>query len=394
MENENPPKKSPKRKRASGKWLGAMAVVSGVAVGALALSVFLSRRHSLQGDAAVGQMATTRAGAAAPSSGTGKSGPTSRYNREVSTLNGAQAKRAITTGKSFVPTPVARAAPISLPNLNTPGITTQKPAPRTSGGKPNASAPIIKTAATPPPVSVAGNREDPTGKFMDTVMTQWMRSESPQVLVWQVVRQVSKPKSSSNLKIAKKVLGVEPKATSPLRVGHIYYAVNLLAANSDQPGTPILAEVVAGPMTGARFIGGFKTENNRLLLEFSEVVVHGNVWKIAAFGVDPSTAQPSLASSVDYHYLARWGGLVAASFLEGFGRAVQQSGTTMTQFAGGNGISTVYSSPSLNTKAETEIAIGKVGQKLGQQLDRGINRPATVYLRKGVALGVLVLKNN
>lgn len=369
-----------------------MALATILAGGAVVVSVLSFHDHTLQGRASVKQMATTQAGSA-PQGGGAKSGPTARYNREVHHLNATKARQAIKSGGSFVPTPAASAAPITLPSLNTLGVVAKKPAPApTSRTAPGPVA--VKPSVPPPAVSVNTNQEDPTGKFMDTVMTQWMRAQVPKVSVW--VATTHARANGGTITPAHPVPGVagklKPFVASPLRVGHIYYAVNLLAANSDHPGTPVLAEVVSGSLAGARFIGGFKLEDNRLLLEFSEVVVHGKVWKTTAFGVDPSTAQPSLATRVDHHYLGRWGGLVAASFLEGFGRAVRQSGSTMTQFAGGNGISTVYATRALNTKAETEIALGKVGQKIGEQLDKGFNRPPTVYLRKGIALGLLVLK--
>ena len=375
-----------------------MSVVVLLAGGVVTLTVLSFSNHAIRGSAKVGQMATKQAGATPQSIGGTQGGATAQYNREVARQNALKAKVAIKSGGSFLPTPSHGSTPISLPNFDNLGVvkkTTPQPVvSNTKGGQP-----VPTNMKSPPPsssVAVLTNRRSPTGKFMDTVMSQWMRAQAPQVHVWGASAAPGGRGGSTGTIVAGTAavaaVPAKPIVASPLRVGHIYYAVNLLAANSDQPGTPVLAEVVSGPMTGARFIGGFKIEDNRLLLEFSEVVFHKKVWKTTSFGVDPSTAQPSLASRVNYHYFSRWGGLVAASFLEGFGRAVQQRGSTMTQFAGGNGISTVYSTPKLNTKAESEIALGKVGQKVGEQLDKGFNRPPTVYLRKGVALGLLVLK--
>ena len=44
-------------------------------------------------------------------------------------------------------------------------------------------------------------------------------------------------------------------------------------------------------------------------------------YRIDAFAIDLATARTALASDVDHHALERWGSLLAASFLEGYGNA-------------------------------------------------------------------------
>ncbi len=175
---------------------------------------------------------------------------------------------------------------------------------------------------------------------------------------------------------------------SGIRPGDILYAVNRVTLDSDQPG-PAMAEIITGPWQGARVIGAFKRVEERLVLQFSELVgKNGDTWSIQAYAIDPRTDRSAVRSSVDTHFLSRWGGIVAASFLEGFGDAVRRSGTSSYSTVYGSG----WTVPEYSAGEQAWIAAGKVGERLASRMDRNFDRAPTVVLESGTEIGVLMLR--
>ena len=150
-----------------------------------------------------------------------------------------------------------------------------------------------------------------------------------------------------------------------------------------------MVEVVSGPYRGARVVGSFQRLNEHLVLRFSELAApDGSVHDIAGFAIDPATDRTAVRTDVDNHVLERWGGLVAASFLEGFGEAVERSGTSAHTTIYGSG----WSVPDYSLGEEMWIAAGKAGERAANALDRGFGRAPTVTLESGTAMGVLLLR--
>lgn len=176
---------------------------------------------------------------------------------------------------------------------------------------------------------------------------------------------------------------------APISAGEMLYAVLDVGANSDQPGTPVMARVVMGPWIGAKFIGSFDTGNDRLVLRFNRLVYNGKTYDVTGYAVDPHTLTPGISSNVDYHILERWGGLIAASFLEGFGRAVERSGTRYNY--GSYGGNDTVSVPEYSLNDELWIAAGEVGNKASDVFAKNFDRPPTVSLDPGTQIGVLIL---
>lgn len=173
-----------------------------------------------------------------------------------------------------------------------------------------------------------------------------------------------------------------------LKVGDILQCVNRVTLDSDAPG-PAMVEVVSGPHRGARVVGSFQRLNEHLVLRFSELAApDGSVHDIAGFAIDPATDRTAVRTDVDNHVLERWGGLVAASFLEGFGEAVERSGTSAHTTIYGSG----WSVPDYSLGEEMWIAAGKAGERAANALDRGFGRAPTVTLESGTAMGVLLLR--
>lgn len=181
----------------------------------------------------------------------------------------------------------------------------------------------------------------------------------------------------------------------PLQVtpGDILYAVMEIGANSDQPGTPVVARVASGKWTGAKFIGGFRRMDERMVLIFNRAVVKDakgrpTIYSVTGYAVDPDTFYPGVASKVDTHFLERWGGLIASSFLEGFGEAKSRSGSRY-YYGNDNNPGQFINDYDLST--ELWIAGGKVGEKASEKFAANFNREPTVTLEPGLAIGILLM---
>ena len=184
-----------------------------------------------------------------------------------------------------------------------------------------------------------------------------------------------------------------------IKAGDLQFAVLNTEINSDEPG-PVMATIVLGPYKGAKLLGSLQTTKSLPGTNGAEaVMIQFNVMSLAdvnhtigvsAVAIDPNTARTALASDVDHHYLLRYGSLFASSFLEGYGNAALQAGSSVTQNQDG-GTFTTY--PDASPKRETASAFGQVGQNWGQQLGDTFNRPNTITVHAGTGLGVLYLSD-
>ena len=167
--------------------------------------------------------------------------------------------------------------------------------------------------------------------------------------------------------------------------GEIFYAVMITEVNSDEPG-PILAQVLNGRLKGARLLGEFKRNDESVSLSFKAVSYGKETSALSALAVDPATARTGIATDVNHHYISRYGALLAASFLEGFGEAIQQDGTSVVV----NDFS-VASESDFSTADQVAIGVGKVGEALGDAAKKNFDRHNTITVDSGTAIGVLIM---
>jgi intracellular multiplication protein IcmE len=186
--------------------------------------------------------------------------------------------------------------------------------------------------------------------------------------------------------------GNEAAPSGPIiKAGTIFFATLDTGINSDEQ-SPILATIVQGRFKGAKLMGKFDRVDKKVALQFSLLNVPqlDKSVTINAYAIDPNTARTALSSSVDSHYLLRYGTLFASSFMEGLGQAIQQSGSTTVDFGNGS-IQTVYKN--LNTTEQVLTGLGQVGQTWGQQLGNIFNTPPTVKVEPGMSIGILLMQD-
>lgn len=177
-----------------------------------------------------------------------------------------------------------------------------------------------------------------------------------------------------------------------LKAGTILYGVLDTGINSDEK-SPVLARIVTGEYKGAKLIGEFKKPSNadRVVLQFSRLTLpEASVsFSVNIYAIDPETARTALATDVDHHYLSRYGSLFASSFMEGYGKAIKDSGSVQTNNPGSN--TTTTTSPNLSGSEQFFAALGTIGEKWSAETKTGFNRPSTVHVESGTSIGLLVM---
>ena len=180
-----------------------------------------------------------------------------------------------------------------------------------------------------------------------------------------------------------------------LQPGEILFAVLQTAIHSDEPG-PVRARIVGERFKDAIVLGGVRAfppvvgrRPERVLVKFDYLTTADRTtYRIDAFAIDLATARTALATDVDHHYLERWGSLLAASFLEGYGNAIKNNHQITTVGPLGNVISVPEGD--LSHDEIVREALGTVGQRMGNVVAENFQRPNTITVDPGTGLGVLI----
>ena len=298
------------------------------------------------------------------------------YNKKLEAHDQQKASAALAAGESYIPTPVGNKSSVVSKKQDTP------PPP-----------PAVAQVRTVP---VQPQRTDNTflKRMMEDLAALDTKLSSVAVGEGKVVYLQDPAKAVANQTVNAAVPSSSPvQAVLSLQAGDMLYAVIDTGVNSDVPSA-VMATVASGKYRNARLLGKFQRFEERIVLGFSRIVLaSGEELQLEAYAVDPSTSEASVSSSVDTHFFSRWGGLIASSFLEGLAEAKRFSGAQSTVYGGGLAGQT-SDQMIWNTYSPTEqawIAAGKVGTKASKIFEKNFDRPPTVYLESGTAVGVLVL---
>lgn len=364
----------------------ALMAIAGVAAFAVIVGYIVIDRKNAEVPAS--QVAASQKISAVP----GGSG-TPEYDQSVTRENMAAAQQAAADGKSYVPVPVGTMAPganlMSVPFPGSQTVAGDSPGPQSPASVAGDSVPYAQTNGNP---QGSGSRSSYVLAELKSVAKQ-MDLQKPEIVVSnQPNTNASTPTHGGHASARKQ--GHNPSAIrSPIKIGTIFYAVVDTALNSQHPG-PAMATVLSGKYTGAHMLGGFSDVHNRLVVKFTTFVPKtGAPFAISGYAVNPNTSATAVATNVNHHYLSRWGGLVAASFLQGFGQAVANSGATTMSTVGTGGATSLTYRPTYSLSAETWQALGQVGQTAGQVMQQNFNEPATVRVAVGTNIGILIVKS-
>jgi type IV secretory pathway VirB10-like protein len=315
---------------------------------------------------------------------------TVEYNKNLAAYDAKKAQEALAGGESYIATPIGNPKSATTVKI-TPIVPTDSKDDSRGAGKRTNSSP-----AAPPKQKSPNNdllkriSEDLTA--LDNRMNGM--SGGPKIEF------AAKPedRESKTLGRAKADSYPTPERAVPeaeqspeLKAGDILYAVVTTAVNSDVPA-PVTATVLSGSYRKSKLLGQFQRYDERLVVAFNRLVrPDGTETGIEGYAIDPNTTEASVASRVDTHFFSRWGGLIAASFLEGLGEAKRYSGASSYVYPvgmGGGADQMAWGNYSVADQAW--IAAGKVGQRSGRIMEKNFERQPTVYLHAGTQIGVLV----
>jgi intracellular multiplication protein IcmE len=193
--------------------------------------------------------------------------------------------------------------------------------------------------------------------------------------------------------------GMPGQSGDNILAGSVLFAVLDTGIDSDDP-SPIMATIIQGKLKGAKLLGTFKRNNETVTLSFT-TLSHprlNNSLSIDTVAISQDTARTAVASSVDNHYLLKYGTLFASSFLSGLGTAISQSGATVstTDSSSSDSSGGLWSvtTQDLNTEQTFAVALGNVGTKMGQQLAPMFDQLVpTVKVNSGTGMGILFMKD-
>lgn len=293
------------------------------------------------------------------------------YNDKVKEHDESEATDALQEGSSFVPTPIGEKKSL-VSKIDTP---------------PPADQPVRPPVA-PQYVPPVKKGEDPRIKIMLNdlnMLNDKLVASRGQGKVSFCVDPEKEPGDSQ-------IIAATSHATSPtvdIRPGDLLYSVIDTGVNSDVPSA-VMATIAGGKFAKTRLLGQFKRYDERLVLQFNRAILpDGTDFRLDAYAIDPDTTEASVASKVDTHFFSRWGGVIAAAFLEGLGEAKRFSGASSVTNTLGATDEMAWSEYSFQDQAW--IAAGKVGEKTSKIFERNFDRPPTVYLEAGTPVGILVM---
>lgn len=172
--------------------------------------------------------------------------------------------------------------------------------------------------------------------------------------------------------------------------GTVSYAQLLTEANSDVPG-PILAQIVSGPLKGARAVGEFKVSDGSdyLVLTFKLANLKGTDYHLNALALDPDTTLGGLVTETDQRYMMRLVLPAAASFLQSFGSALGQGNSSITT----NGTTTIVQQTSKSIKEAEYSGISSAATTAGQFFQNQANQTKPlVRVAAGTAMGLFFVE--
>lgn len=175
-----------------------------------------------------------------------------------------------------------------------------------------------------------------------------------------------------------------------ISAGTVNYAQMLTEANSDVPG-PILAQILSGPLSGARAIGSFDVANDLMIMTFKTAVLKGKEYRIDTLALDPDTTLGGMATEVDHRYFARVVLPAAAAFVSAFGRKLAEKPTDTVVTQGG----TVITSQAKNGIEDGLYeGMGSAGQTISSFLTtEGANTKVLVRVAVGTPLGLFFVRS-
>ncbi|MCY4542193.1 MAG: DotG/IcmE/VirB10 family protein [Rhodobacteraceae bacterium] len=177
-------------------------------------------------------------------------------------------------------------------------------------------------------------------------------------------------------------------APSPIiPAGAILYGEAMNEVNSDHP-TPVLVEVTTGPWKEWRLVGKFSVaeDHSGLIVEFDSLVrPTGQTTPVEALAIDGITGRSMVASTIDRRLLARYGPVLAASFIRGLAESAAQPRTSIASV----GNSPVFVTDQPSHRQSLYSGLAAASNLLAGDLTSSRPKGPRVTLSAGHPLGIL-----
>lgn len=382
--------------RAVSKWrgLGLTMGVMGAVIGAVVLTVAVSST----GPAPKSAIATP--GASARPAGAATGNASAKYNQQVAHENTQRVTQAASTGESFVATPVGEVEPSNPMEPADAAGNARRPPPAATVELPAAAA-LRPERTTPRSEDDMRHQEELRGaidQYLGRLDQGWRLSAPVRQVGHADERQptATAERATQGGEAGVNVPGAVPVAAESMspttvRVGDTLYASNEYEVNSDI-GSVAVARVLAGELQDAKLKGKFKLASDFLVIEYDQLILpNGTVLAVQGIAVDPVADRLYVRSAVDHHVLERWAGFLGSVYLATYGQKLEQSGETTVVTTGSGGTTSVTQQPQYSARQINEIALGRMGGEVANELRKGLSRPNTVTVKAHAEVGVLIL---
>ena len=165
-----------------------------------------------------------------------------------------------------------------------------------------------------------------------------------------------------------------------VRAGTMISAVLVTPINSDAPG-PVMAQITSGPLDGARLLGTMKINEESVLIAFNQISKPGwpDTYPVSAIGMDLKSST-ALATDVNHHYLQKYMGILAGSYMQGYGQGLQQQNSVTILDPNGN---IIQNQGELDTAQIRKKAQGNVLSRIGQDIASATGKRETTIKVEG-----------
>lgn len=174
--------------------------------------------------------------------------------------------------------------------------------------------------------------------------------------------------------------------TKVARAGNMMMATMDLALNSDVGG-PASLTINNGKLRGAKLIGSFERKEEWLRLELSKMVLPDETISVNAIGLDLDTTLNAVSGNVNRHLMYRYGWWGFGTVLSAVGKASAANANSNAYISDG----VVTQSTAKDSAREIKMALGSMGEDIGEVMRERIERPITVTLKVGDEVGVFFL---
>ena len=173
-----------------------------------------------------------------------------------------------------------------------------------------------------------------------------------------------------------------------VNAGDVLYGITDIALSTDYEGPVSVTILQPGPLNGAKALGAMVQVQNRVRLELNRVIKkNGERINVNAVALDPATTYAAVASRVDHHYLYRFGWWGFGTVLSAIGNATALGAKETIIIEDGG----VAESNDLDSSGEVKVALGELGEDLGEAMKSNMERPITVMVDANEELGIFFL---